>query len=99
HAVLVYFKYGSADLSLLFALEERLRKIIDTAGVGEFDGNEIATDGSDAVLYMYGPDADALFDAVRPALDAADFMKGALVVLRYGPPQDGVTEKEVVFGI
>lgn len=96
HAVLVHFNYGSTDLSRVFSLEERLEKVIASAGVGEFDGNEVATDGSDGTLYMYGPDADALFAAVRPVLEATDFMRGARVRLRYGPPADGVRETEVV---
>ena len=32
HAVLVYFEYGSTDLSRLFALEEQLEKAIGEAG-------------------------------------------------------------------
>ncbi|MDQ2696189.1 MAG: hypothetical protein M3Z21_12575, partial [Pseudomonadota bacterium] len=51
HAVLVCFEYGSTDLSRLFALEEQLEQVIGAAAVGEFDGNEIAADGSDGVLY------------------------------------------------
>jgi hypothetical protein len=34
--------------------------------------------------------------AVRPVLEGADFMRGARVTLRYGPPEDGVREREVV---
>jgi hypothetical protein len=98
HAVLVEFAYGSTDLSRLFVLEERLAAVIAAAGVGEFDGNEVAADGSDGTLFMYGPDADALFAVVRPALEATDFMRGARVRLRYGPPEDGVREVEVVPG-
>ena len=98
HAVLVDFAFGSTDLSILFALEEQLEQAIRTWDVGEFDGNEVASDGSDGTLFMYGPDADALFAAVRPILEAATFMKGARVKLRYGPPQDGVREVEVVIG-
>jgi hypothetical protein len=98
HAVLVYFKYGSTDLSRLFALEERLEKAIVASRVGEFDGHEIAIDGSDGVLYMYGPDADALFAVVRPVLETVGFMNGAHVKLRFGPPEEGVKEKEVVLG-
>ena len=98
HAVIVHFQYGSTDLSRLFALEKQLEQAIAAAGVGEFDGNEVATDGSDGFLYMYGPDADALFAAVRPTLEAAAFMRGARVKLRYGPPQDGVREVEVELG-
>jgi hypothetical protein len=98
HAVLVQFAYGSTDLSRLFALEERLEAAIAAAGAGEFDGNEVATDGSDGTLYMYGPDADKLLAVVRPTLEATDFMRGARVRLRYGPPVDGVREAEVVLG-
>lgn len=71
---------------------------IDRAGVGEFDGDELASDGSDGTHYMYGPDADALFAVIKPLLEAADFMRGARVQLRYGPPADGVLEVLTVIG-
>ena len=98
HAVLVHFLYGSTNLSRLFALEERLEEVIAAAGVGEYDGNEVARDGGDGTLYLYGPDADVLFATVRPTLEATDFMRGARVSLRYGPPRDGVREVELVLG-
>lgn len=91
HAVIVQFaNYGSTDLQRLFALEERLERAIDDADVGEFDGNEIATDGSDGSLYMYGPDADRLFEVVHPILESVDFTRGAQVVKRYGGASDDV---------
>jgi hypothetical protein len=93
HAVIVNFAYiGSTDLDPLFALESQLEAAINTAKVGEYDGNEVAVDGSDGTLYMYGPDADKRFAVVRPVLDACGFMKGASARLRYGPPADGVRE-------
>jgi hypothetical protein len=96
HAVIVTFGYGGCtDLGPLFALEDRLMSDIAAAHAGEYDGNEVATDGSDGTLYMYGPDADRLFAAVRSSLEACDFMKGAVVKLRYGPPADGIAEREV----
>ncbi|MEZ4651558.1 MAG: hypothetical protein R3E97_22720 [Candidatus Eisenbacteria bacterium] len=98
HAVIVQFAYGSTDLSRLFALEGRIEAAIAEAGAGEFDGNEVAADGSDGTLYMYGPDADTLFAAVRLTLESTDFMHGARALLRYGPPEDGVREVEVVLG-
>jgi hypothetical protein len=98
HAVLVHFFYGSLDLSRLFDLENQLVEVITSAGVGEYDGNEVASDGSEGTLYLYGPDADALFAAVRPTLEAVDFMHGARVQLRFGPPVDGVRKVEVVIG-
>jgi hypothetical protein len=99
HAVVVNFDYGgSTDLQPIFALEEKLEAAIDAAKAGEYDGNEVAVDGSDGSLYMYGPDADRLFSVVRPVLEACIFMRGARVKLRYGPPQDGVRERHVVLG-
>jgi hypothetical protein len=96
HAVIVHFDYGSTDLQPLFELEKRLEAAIAQAGAGELDGNEVATDGSDGYLYMYGPDADALFRSIRPLLEACPFMRGARVRVRYGPPADGVREVEHV---
>jgi hypothetical protein len=98
HAVIVHFQYGSTDLARLFALEEQLEHAIAVAGVGEFDGNEVAADGSDGYLYMYGPDAGRLFAAVRATLEGTDFMRGARVKLRYGPPEDGIKEEEIDLG-
>ena len=68
HAVVVHFTYGTTDLSRLFSLENELRSAIERAAAGEYDGNEMAMDGSDGYLYMYGPNADALFEVVRPSL-------------------------------
>jgi hypothetical protein len=95
HAVIVRFDYGLPDLAPLFDVENQLSAAIEDAGVGEFDGNEVAVDLSDGSLYMYGPDADVLFAAIRPILSASPFMKGAIATLRYGPPEDGVREREV----
>ncbi|MHC4796142.1 MAG: hypothetical protein ACYTF1_05815 [Planctomycetota bacterium] len=60
HAVVIHFEYGSTDLSRLFELGDKLESAIAEAGVGEFDGNEVATDGSDGFLYMYGPEKSRL---------------------------------------
>ena len=98
HAVIVHFQYGKTDLQPLFDLEERLEAVINDDGVGELDGNMVAQDGSDAYLYMYGPDADRLFETIRPVLEASDFMNGASVKLQYGPPEDGVKEMEKKIG-
>jgi hypothetical protein len=98
HAVIVHFQYGSTDLSRLYALEDELTAAIESAGVGEFEGNEVATDGSDGLIYMYGPDADRLFEAIRPVLESSAFMQGAVATKRYGPPENGVKEVHVTVG-
>jgi hypothetical protein len=95
HAVIVRFEYGQTDLSPLYELEDKLIAAIESAGVGELDGNEVAIDGSDGKLYMYGPDADRLFEAVRPVLASATCIRNAVATIRYGPPEDGVKEREV----
>ena len=97
-AVIIRFSYGSTDLSRLFALEDKLIEALEKAGTGDYDGNEVAADGSDGFLYMYGPDADALFKTVKPILATVDFMKGATATLRYGPPEDGTREVDVAVG-
>ena len=98
HAVIVHFRYGHTNLQPIFDLEDALEAAITAAGVVEFDGNDIAQDGSDGHLYMYGPDADRLFAAVKPILASVDFMQGATVRLRYGPPEDGVEERKATVG-
>jgi hypothetical protein len=98
HAVIVHFKYGKTDLQPIFDLEDKLKQAILQANVGEFDGNDVAKDGSDGYLYMYGPNADKLFAVVRPILIASEIMVGATAKLRYGPPTDGIKEIEEKIG-
>jgi hypothetical protein len=95
HAVIVHFDYGSTDLTPLSALEEQLEEAINGAGVGEFDGNEVAVDGSDGSLYMYGPNADRLFETVRPVLERSTAIRNAVATVRYGPPGDDVRSMNV----
>jgi hypothetical protein len=92
HAVIIKFRYGSTNLDRLFELEDQLNEAISKAEVGEYDGNEIATDGSDGSLYMYGPDADRLLEVVEPIIRASSFMKGAQVRRRYGGAKSGARE-------
>jgi hypothetical protein len=76
-------------------LEEKLKKAIASSEVGDYDGNEVAVDGHDGFLYMYGPDGDRLFNAVRPILESVRFTKDATITIRYGPPEDGVKHTNI----
>src|SRR5882672_10051270 len=87
HEVIVHFLYGSTNLQHLYALEDLLRIAISDASAGEYDGREMANDCSDGKLYMYGPDAEALYRAICPVLAACPFRRGATVTLRLGPPK------------
>jgi hypothetical protein len=98
HAVIARFDYDADQLEPLLELEDDLESAIEEAEVGEFDGNEIATDLSDGALFMFGPDAEALFAIVRPILERASFLRNVEVTLRFGMPGDGVPERVVVLG-
>ncbi|MCF7221949.1 hypothetical protein [Marilutibacter chinensis] len=97
HAVIVSFEYGSTDLEPLLALGERLREVVEKAGTGEYDGHEIAEDGSDGAFFLYGPDADRLFESVRQTLLASGLLRRPSVRLRYG--EAGRNAPETVLGI
>ena len=86
HAVIVQFNFPSGNLDRIFELEDQLAKAVEGAGVGQFDGNEIAVDGRDNLLYMYGPDADRLYAAIEPVVLGSELLSEARVRLRYGPP-------------
>src|SRR5262249_36817510 len=93
HAVIAHFDYTADTLDPLYDLGERLDAAIVSSGVGEFDGNEMAVNLRDGSLYMYGPDAEKLFAAVRPLLADAKCLTNVRVTLRFGPPADGVLER------
>ena len=67
----------------LAALGGRLKEVLETTGVGHFDGNECLH--GRCALFMYGPDAEKVFDTVRPVLRQGLLSAGASVELRLGP--------------
>ncbi len=93
HAVIAEFDYEAESLDALLDVEEELEAALTGAGVGELDGNEVAVDLSDGSLYMYGPDAEALFAVVRPILAGAACLRNTRVTLRFGPPEEDVAER------
>ncbi|WP_441958639.1 hypothetical protein [Mycolicibacterium houstonense] len=53
HAVLLEWADGQPPLEFIFAVEDRLKAVIDTQpGLGEVDGNEVGS--GTAVIYLYG---------------------------------------------
>jgi hypothetical protein len=95
-AVIVHFQYSADSLDPLFVLEDQLDEAVRAAECGEFDGHEIAVDLSDGHLYLYGPSADELFAGIQPILAQTTGFGKLTVTLRYGPPEDGVSERVVV---
>ena len=92
HAVIVHLELSNrnfgieAEREAIFALTDRMEAAINAAAVGEFDGNEFG--GGECTLYMYGPDADRLYNAVVGILQGSRLSRGGHVVKRYGDPQD-----------
>jgi hypothetical protein len=73
------------DREAVRALKKRLAAVIESAGLGEVDGDEFG--GGEAVLYTYGPDATTLFAAMEPYLRAFP-ARPAHAVLRFGEVDD-----------
>lgn len=92
HAVLVYLKLSNDSFGAeeerdsIHQLSHQLESVIDLHGVGEFDGDEFG--GGRCVLYMYGPSADRLYDAVSPLLSSSHLSKNGYVIKRYGNADD-----------
>ena len=65
-------------------LEGQLSDAINRSAVGQFDGDEYG-DGY-CTIYMYGPSAEALFAAIKPALKGFHAHAGSYALKRYGKP-------------
>jgi hypothetical protein len=104
HSVVVQF-YDFAEkfwtdeaqtLDALLALEDELSEALEGTEIGEVDGHEVAIDGSDGFLFLYGPDADALFAAIEPILRKSPVMAGADATLRYGDPDQEDLKQQLI---
>jgi len=89
HAVILRIQFPEespteAEQERLFGIQDELGAAIERAGVGEFDGDEWG--GGCCTIFMYGPDADRLWDAIAPLLERHPFARGSCAVRRYGPP-------------
>jgi len=96
HAVIIYFNYNKQNLEPLHLLEDKLEEIVTANAVGIYDGHEITINLSNGTLFLYGPNAERLFQVVKPTLEKCEFMIGALAKLRFGPQEHGVKEIEFV---
>jgi hypothetical protein len=75
----------------LLTLEDELGGVLEERLLGELDGNEIGPE--EAVLFMYGPDAEAMFSGIEATLRAYPLCRNARVVIRQGP--SGAPEREI----
>lgn len=93
HAVIAHFRLASGGFGdvhqreLVYEAERAMAAATEAADVGEVDGNEFG--GGKAVVYAYGPDAEALFKVMEPTLRGLPF-RPAHVVLRRGSRESRV---------
>ncbi|MCX5524694.1 hypothetical protein OG342_17765 [Streptomyces bobili] len=80
--------FGDVDQrERIYEAQQLMEAVTEEAGVGEVDGNEFG--GGEAVVYAYGPDADALFKVLEPTLRSLPF-RPAHVLLRHGDSETRV---------
>ena len=91
----VHFDYGSTNFQHVYALGDQIQTAVAEAKVGEYDGHALPADGSEGRYFVNGPDAEAIYKAIAPVLEASPLMRGATVTLHYGPSRRG-TPKRVI---
>jgi hypothetical protein len=91
----VHFEYGSTNFQHVYALGDQIQLAITEAKAGEYDGHALPADGSEGRYFLNGPDAEAIFKAISPVLEASPLMRGATVTLYYGTAGWG-TRKRVI---
>ncbi len=93
-AVLINIDFGQFEefgttkqQSEVRSLEEALRKVLpERAGL---DGDEFGE--GQAIIYLYGPNADEIFNQIEPALKRSEF-NHIDITLQYGRPDDSKTK-------
>ena len=89
-AVLLYIKlsddkFGTAgERDTLMELGDQLAKLTDNSPAGEYDGHEYGE--GYCTFYLYGPDANLLYEAIRPTLTQRKNRPKSYAIKRFGPP-------------
>ena len=74
-------------------LADQLADAVETAGVGEYDGDEFG--GGECILFFCGPDEMALLGFLRPLLQRSPYGRGAHFV-RLIEVNDGEMQQEKI---
>lgn len=88
-AVIIYFRVDGDARAPISGLVERLETALSVSGSGACDGHETdLLDGDDGYVFLSGPDADVMYEAIRPIVESCTLLRGGEVTLRYGGPDD-----------
>lgn len=99
HAVFLNFAltgdgYGTEpERGAIYALTHQLEEVLEAAGDGEVAGHEFGQ--GTAQMFLYGPDAGVLLQAIRPVLRTAG-LRPIEAVLRFGDVDDEGCRVDVV---
>lgn len=87
-AVIVSIKTDQLDWDLVMDLEEKIEDALAESGAGELDGNDVGQ--GEYNIYMYGPDADRVWEVAEPVISGSGFPipAGSSVLRRYGDVND-----------
>lgn len=91
-----HFRNGERDLAPLERLHLDIEGTLSVEGTGVMDGHELAVDGSTGSLFLYGPDARALFDSISSILDSSSITRGGTAFLFFGDVNDEATPVEAL---
>jgi hypothetical protein len=87
-AVIINLKLSNEDMGTpeddgpIYELELQLEEAVEGSGAGEFEGDEWG--GGYCRLFLYGADADRLFQTVLPVILPFDALPGSYLVRRFG---------------
>ena len=88
HAVSIYFYYDKSQDVVYHELGKEFEKIMRVKKLGFYDGFEVGFTTSEGCYFLFGPDAEAIFKALKPAIDACAVMRGARATLCFGQRQE-----------
>lgn len=70
----------------LSQIEDPLIAALESSGAGEWDGHGTDLATGESEIYLYGPDADALYAAIESTLRDLPLPPGSYAVKQYGEP-------------
>lgn len=75
----------------VMTLSDELGAVLERQGLGQYDGDERGP--VETTLFMYGPDAEQMFNGIEATLRAYPLCQNARIVIRRGAP--GAPEREI----
>lgn len=93
----ILFEYGLPDDRPFYELSDRFLQLFENNSIGEYDGHEIEMNNADGSYFFFGPDANAIFEAIEPILKEYAFLKGARIIMRNGDAKENLLLRDFIF--